>query len=357
MSNKNFSKVGIKFSIACLASASFFNLSLEPAKAGCNEFDFTCNPHVKPILKPAVEELWGDAGSAAYQAAAITMRERNGGGQDLDETQKRFLRQRYGGLVDQVRVSYGSRMMDEWCALGKCTSTDSAAQTYCDRIYVRDSYKRDDTDQLMLLAHEMRHSEQCRDLGGAGKFGFHYFREFKRADQTYATNSMEVEARDSAKDFARNVICPQVGCPPTSGQYWQNYDNLGIDLPISLKKPLSIGERFDKPGNNGTVSCDTFCGAVNVNNQPVWGSKVGVNIGSRQPEGASGVCQCAQSSDFFTKKGNNGTVTCDTFCSGSQWGQVGMCIASFDNRNGTGQGCDYLPGFLGGSELTCSCSR
>lgn len=247
--NKKILGVGIKVAIACLASASFFNLSLEPAKAGCNEFDITCNPHIKPILKPAVEQLWGEAGSAGYQAAAITMRERNGDGQDFDETQKRFLRQRYRGLVDQVRVSYGARMMDQLCANGLCTSTDSAAQTYCDRIYVNDSYKPDDAKQLLLLVHEMRHSEQCRELGGAGKFGFHYFREFKRSDQTYATNSMEVDARNSAKDFANNVICPQVGCPPTSGQYWQNYDNLGIDLPVSLKltpNPRATGDYYTK---------------------------------------------------------------------------------------------------------------
>lgn len=315
-----------------------------------------------PGSKEAVEQAWGEAGSAAYQAAARTMRERNGSGQGLDETQKRFLRQRYGGLVDQVSVRYGARMMSEWCALGKCVNlggVDSAAQTYCDRIYVSDPYKPNDADQVVLLAHELRHSQQCRERGGEGSFGFHYFREYKRAGQNYANNSMEVDAVNVARDFTRNIVCTQVGCT-RSVQHFPNYNGWGIDLPVSLEstaKSPTVGERFDKPGNNGTVSCAIFCGAVRANGQPVWGDKVGVNVGSSQPVGAAGVCSCAQSPNLFVKKGNNGTVTCDTFCRGSQWGQVGTCVASFDNKNGTGRDGNYLPGFLNGPELTCTCVK
>jgi hypothetical protein len=191
---------------------------------------------VIPGSAEVAEQAWGEAGSAAYQASARIMRERNGSGRGLDETQKRFLRQRYGGLVDQVRVAYGSRMMSEWCALGKCVNlggVDSAAQTYCDRIYAGDSYKPNDTDQLVLLAHEMRHSQQCRERGGEGSFGFHYFREYKRAGQNYANNSMEVDAVNTARDFTRNTICTQIGCT-TSVEHYPNYNEWGIDLPVSL---------------------------------------------------------------------------------------------------------------------------
>jgi len=186
-----------------------------------------------PGSKEIVEQAWGAAGSVGYQAAARTMQQRNGRAFSLDETQKKLLRNRYGRLVDQVEVVYDSRLMDEWCALGKCTPAGSAAQTYCDRIYVKASYKRDNADQLMLLAHEMRHFEQCMQLGGEEKFGFQYFREFKRANQTYATNSMEEDARNSARDFAVNVVCPQIGCYRFSS-YYQNYEGWGIDLPVNI---------------------------------------------------------------------------------------------------------------------------
>jgi Peptidase_C39 like family len=116
-------------------------------------------------------------------------------------------------------------------------------------------------------------------------------------------------------------------------------------------------QSFQKPGNNGSVSCNTFCGAAKANGQPVWGDIIGVNIGSNQPKGAAGICECAQASNLFVKHGNNGTVTCDTYCRGSQWGQVGTCVASFDNKNGSGRDGNYLPGFLNGPELTCTCVK
>lgn len=227
----------------------------QPSSAVCVRNPFTgrevCHQDLDPTRvipgsAEVAEQAWGEAGSVAYQAAARIMRERNGSGQGLDETQKRFLRQRYSGLVDQVRVAYGSSMMSEWCAAGKCVNlggVDSAAQTYCDRIYAGDPYKPNDADQLVLLAHEMRHSQQCRERGGEGSFGFHYFREYKRAGQNYATNSMEVDAVNTAKDFARNVICTQVGCPPSSGEFYTAYpsreNDWGLRLPVSLASPVT----------------------------------------------------------------------------------------------------------------------
>lgn len=159
-----------------------------------------------PGSKEIAEQLWGEAGAIAYQAAAQIMRERNGGGQGLDETQKNFLRQQFSGLVDHVSVAYNSKMMDQWEALGICIhDAGTSGQTYGDRIYLRDPYSPDDSNQLILLADELRHSQQCRELGGLGKFGFHYFREFKRAGQNYENNSMEVEARE-AENLARRLI-------------------------------------------------------------------------------------------------------------------------------------------------------
>jgi hypothetical protein len=152
----------------------------------------------------------------------------------------------------------------------------------------------------------------------------------------------------------------------------------GFSIPLPAKaQSLQRFGNFQKPGNNGSVSCDTFCGAAKANGQPVWGDRIGINIGSDQPKGAAGICECRQpskanqscmpSSDgsrmycspaaIFVKHGNNGTVSCDTYCRGSQWGQVGTCVASFDNKNGTGRDGNYLPGFLDGAELTCTCVK
>jgi hypothetical protein len=261
-SSKLLSALGIGLSFATI-TFELFSLEIKPVYAdhcgrfdptcshgGCNDLDPTCNR-----LPGVAEKIWGEAGASGYQAAARIMRERNGNGQSLDEIQKRFLRQRYGDLVDQVSIVYSSRMMSEWCALGECITlggVDSAAQTYCDRIYVSDLYKPNDADQTVLLAHELKHSQQCREKGGEGKFGFHYFREYKKANQNYANNSVEGEAENAAKEFAKNVICNQVGCDQST-EYYGNYNKWGIDLPVSLMAASTSG--FQRIVNKSSGRC------------------------------------------------------------------------------------------------------
>ena len=170
---------------------------------GCGSWDITCNPHVKPLTKPLVEDLWGEAGQTAYKAASEIMYRSNGSSQALDSEQKRWLRPLHGSLVDRVSVIYNSRMMERWGIPGTgkdvvLNAPESEGQTYCNRIYIRASYQPGNIDQIYLLAHELEHSAQCERLGGMGKFGWHYFREYKRAGMSYENNKLEREARSKA---------------------------------------------------------------------------------------------------------------------------------------------------------------
>jgi hypothetical protein len=136
------------------------------------------------------------------------MRANNGSSRGLDETQKQYLRSYFGNLLDRIAVIYNANLVDEWSAGGhkiRVSEVESAAQTYCNRIYVDDPYKPNDIGQLKLLAHELTHSKQCEQLGGAGKFGFHYFREYKRAGQNYENNKLEREAYAFEEQFEREL--------------------------------------------------------------------------------------------------------------------------------------------------------
>ena len=87
--------------------------------------------------------------------------------------------------------------MDRWQvgnSIVHLGAIDSAAQTYCDRVYIRAPYQPENRQQLILLAHEMVHANQCEQLGGMGKFGYEYFKEYKRANQRYDKNKLEREA-------------------------------------------------------------------------------------------------------------------------------------------------------------------
>ncbi len=60
----------------------------------------------------------------------------------------------------------------------------------------------------------------------------------------------------------------------------------------------------------------------------------------------------------FEKGGNNGTVSCDTFCGGAQWGRTGTCIGAkivAGPRNGEYTLCSLVSGE--GNHLRCACTN
>ncbi len=194
--------LGLISILIALNIIGFGDLKLQAFYAkSCNWADINCHSYIKDLT----EEAWGQAGAIAYPAAAQWMRTSNATSQYLDKTQKRYLRTYFGDLVDRVVVIYNAQLMDDWLYAEfkiDIGQVDSIAQTYCKRIYVKDSYKLGDFDQLKLLAHELTHSRQCEQLGGADKFGYYYFREFKKAGQRYEKNKLEKEANKYEEQFA-----------------------------------------------------------------------------------------------------------------------------------------------------------
>jgi hypothetical protein len=191
---------------------------------------------LEQIDPPTPERAWGETGAQALPIAAQIMAIRNQGGVPLSRAQKAYLRAVFGNLVDRVTVVYQAKLLDRWSQGGKETqigSIESAAQTYCDRIYVRAPAKAQDTDRLVLLAHELTHAQQCLDFGGIGKFGYHYFQGYYQGGQTYEDNPLEQSARSMERKFASH-LCRAMGCPPSQGRYYVNYKGWGLKLPVKL---------------------------------------------------------------------------------------------------------------------------
>jgi Domain of unknown function (DUF4157) len=143
-------------------------------------------------------DVWGNSGVVMFNVATKLTATRNPAGQPLTVAQKKSLRPLFGDLVDRVQVNYNSLLMDRWSNGEQevhVGDVDSAAQTYCDRVYVKDAYQPTNRGQLFLLAHELTHSAQCERLGGSNKFGYKYFRSYYEAGQQYAKNPLEKEAR------------------------------------------------------------------------------------------------------------------------------------------------------------------
>jgi hypothetical protein len=170
---------------------------------GLSDMDIFTKSEAKLSL---VDEAWGQAGSIAYQAAAKTMRSKNSAGLPLDNIQKRYLRRYFIDYLDRVTVVYNAQMMDRW-KFGNVAvhfgNVEAIAQTYCDRIYLRDPQNSEDLRQLGIIAHEMVHVRQCVQNGGLDQFGYQYFVEYKRAKQKYENNLMEREAYALQSKFVK----------------------------------------------------------------------------------------------------------------------------------------------------------
>ena len=170
---------------------------------GISDMDIFTKSEAKLSL---VDEAWGQAGSIAYQAAAKTMRSKNSAGLPLDNIQKRYLRRYFIDYLDRVTAVYNAQMMDRW-KFGNVAvhfgNVEAIAQTYCDRIYLRDPQNSEDLRQLGIIAHEMVHVRQCVQNGGLDQFGYQYFVEYKRAKQKYENNLMEREAYALQSKFTK----------------------------------------------------------------------------------------------------------------------------------------------------------
>ena len=134
-------------------------------------------------------------------------------------------------------------------------------------------------------------------------------------------------------------------------QHIRNGASYGF-LKATVFTELPIHERH---GNNGTVSCDTFCAERRFTDAP--GSCVSAKISttgrgvlcSEVPGFVGGgelTCNCL--GDGFNKPGNNGTVSCRDFCWGDQWGAIGNCLAAY---KGESISCDAVTG----SPQDCLC--
>ncbi|CAK8723177.1 hypothetical protein GMJAKD_12435 [Candidatus Electrothrix aarhusensis] len=124
---------------------------------------------------------------------------------------------------------------------------------------------------------------------------------------------------------------------------------------------------FKKDGNNGTVSCNTYCGAAKADEKPVWGDKIGYCVEAKnESTGETVPCDtapglikdgkqltCLCNPDVKIQHGNNGTISCKAFCERTKE----TCVAAWNNvtNSNSEATCDYIPGFLNGPELTCTC--
>ena len=196
----------------------------------------TCHAWIKANceIAPSIsEEAWGEAGRLAYPAAAAIMNGRSPSGEPLTDRLKYALRPVFGDLVDRVTIHWGITLLDEWSSQNfgiNISGTESEGQTYGHDVFMRQNEStyndRGETrEMLKTLTHELVHVVQYRRWDSSlSNFGYHYFKKYKQANQSYENNEVEAEANQVADANIEGV-----------------YDAYTSHLPYSTAKADQVG--------------------------------------------------------------------------------------------------------------------
>ena len=218
------------------------------------------------------DEAWGEAGRTVYTAGLATIAANNSTlpAKSLTTWQKDRLRPYFGNLVDRVRIKYGATTLDNWRIGGTRISVPSDGQTFCNNIYLTKRHRGEDKELLALIAHEMVHSQQCERLGGASNFGYNYFKYYKRANQNYRNNKLEVEAYDIEAKFVNELESIEREIA-TSKRHVDWSNNLGDRIQSHKEMPegsfLQSGDGRFKMVVQGDGNL-----VIYQSNQPIWAS-------------------------------------------------------------------------------------
>jgi Domain of unknown function (DUF4157) len=126
------------------------------------------------------------------------------GNQGLTESEKRYLRPWFGKHIDldSVEVWWGATLNEEMKIGGTTVWEGSDAQTFGNRIYIKEAHKTGNTKQLILLAHELVHTLQAKRLGSVDNFCEKYMNSWSKA-LNYEDNIMEREAQNIEFRYAQ----------------------------------------------------------------------------------------------------------------------------------------------------------
>ncbi len=180
-------------------------------------------------------------------ANAKTTKSRNidygGGPRNLSPTQKYFLRQRFGELIDRVTVIWNAYLNDHVTYDGRVVYEYSGAQTYGYRIYIEDKQKPNNTDQIMTLAHELVHVQQYeRYEKSLNKYCRKYMDRWVDAQFSYFDNELEHEAFSEEYKFASWLSSNFYDSSAEGFEYESESPNIKrrlLILPVTLTAPLT----------------------------------------------------------------------------------------------------------------------
>lgn len=195
-----FSVLVLALSLGKPAFGQFKNTPFDP-KTWKKTIDNT--PFDPKTWKDTADGLTNPAGLAMERYAAdLHSKYRTNRG--LSHTEKYYLRPWFGDIVDKVTVFWGAKLNSAIKVGGKTVAVASSAQTFGYRIYIKERRKTGDSQQMVLLAHELLHTWQFERYGKSlRKFSRAYMNGYFKSGGNYADNPLERYAFDFEIRYAQ----------------------------------------------------------------------------------------------------------------------------------------------------------
>ena len=161
--------------------------------------------HAANCSSVSAKSFSGEIGAQAYPAAASYAASNNSHSRVMRSREKEALSEYFSySLMNRVRIYFNATLLEKWGdGPYAIRFTHSAAQTFGYNIYVTSGEYDDFNSWIILLGHELTHTQQYVDRGESlSRFGRDYFEGFYDAGFSYKFNPMEVEAWQKERAFA-----------------------------------------------------------------------------------------------------------------------------------------------------------
>ncbi|MCI5178390.1 MAG: hypothetical protein D3911_03505 [Candidatus Electrothrix sp. AW3_4] len=228
---------------------------LELKDLDCFNRNSQCREELRNFDKQRLDLMKGVVGDLCVENSKVTLsRNINKSRNKLSNVQVYYLKKYFGDLIYKVQFIWDSNLNDHITYQGRTLKSGSEAQTYGYNVYMFDKNQKNDTWQILTMAHELYHVKQYEYYGNSiQKYCNNYMWQWVEGGFSYHDIKMEVEAYSGEYKFASwlNKEVEKIVSikkefreePPKKDLYFSSHspyvNRRGFNFPSHLEVPKS----------------------------------------------------------------------------------------------------------------------
>jgi len=170
----------------------------------CFNKNSQCREELRDLDQKRLDYMKGVVGDLCVENyKVVSLRNRNKSRNKLSNVQVYYLKKYFGDLIYRVQFIWDSNLNDHVTYQGRTLMSGSDAQTYEHNVFMFDKNKKDDTYQIITMAHELYHVKQYEYYGQSiQKYCDNYMWQWVEGGFSYDDIDMEIEAFKGEYRFA-----------------------------------------------------------------------------------------------------------------------------------------------------------